>query len=520
MVHSIQGRAEFNSIISTKKVTVVEFTAVTWCGPCRMVAPLFDALAPRFPEVGFYKVEEEKEKELIHGEGIRAFPTFRFYYNGQMLDEVRGGDMNSVEANVNKYMAQYPSNPFQGTGHTLGGDSSNSFLTIDPREARLARFNIQSSSPPIVQPPENAKDAFSPEKNTMTESDEIMQLDQEDQEDEKLLQEALEREKLQSENNNMIEELREGIDPVLLDQLKDMGFDEAMSRKALNNTMSISGLASENTESSSHLEQAIQWIDLHQHDWQNFGNTSTSSTGEGGKKKLTADELKERIAKRRQQRTLLEKQQDIEREKKRREDGKLAQQQNEEIEKSIRKRELEKKKKEQKDAAKHRKEILARLEQDKMERMAKAGKKVVNPPNSTNVPPTTTSSSTSISSTKPTTVAPEGTGVFNEQEIMKAIQSLKQQKTRDVGLNALKLLQKYIGNIVKNPAEEKYRSINAENETFKTKVGHVVGGRALLKGIGFTRTIENKWTLSMDIDYDNLKIALNRIEYAVVNFYL
>merc|ERR1712146_64049 len=90
---------------------------------------------------------------------------------------------------------------------------------------------------------------------------------------------------------------------------------------------------SETTGSTSHLEQAIEWIDLHQHDWKTLANGPVSS-----KKKLTMDDLKKRIGERRQQRILLEKKQDIEREKKRREDGKLAQQQDEEIEKSIRKR--------------------------------------------------------------------------------------------------------------------------------------------------------------------------------------
>merc|ERR1712146_37710 len=105
----------------------------------------------------------------------------------------------------------------------------------------------------------------------------------------------------------------------------------------------------------------------HQDDWQTFGNSSSTSTGGSGKPKLTVEELKARIEKRRKERAILEKQQDIDREKRRREDGKLAQIQNEEIQKNLRKKEIEKKKKEKKDAEKQRKEILARLAQDKAE---------------------------------------------------------------------------------------------------------------------------------------------------------
>merc|ERR1712113_129033 len=99
----------------------------------------------------------------------------------------------------------------------------------------------------------------------------------------------------------MGEGLREHVDPSTLAQLVEMGFTEALCRKALNNAMAITGMANlpSNVDPSTttHLEQAIQWIDAHGEDWQTFETPKKSN-----KKKLTVEEIKARIVKRRRER--------------------------------------------------------------------------------------------------------------------------------------------------------------------------------------------------------------------------
>lgn len=57
---------------------VVDFYA-TWCGPCRMVAPILEELAGEYSDkVVIYKVDVDKEKELAADFGIRSIPTFLF----------------------------------------------------------------------------------------------------------------------------------------------------------------------------------------------------------------------------------------------------------------------------------------------------------------------------------------------------------------------------------------------------------------------------------------------------------
>ena len=65
----------------------------------------------------------------------------------------------------------------------------------------------------------------------------------------------------------------------------------------------------------------------------------------------------------------------------------------------------------------------------------------------------------------------------------------------NAGGHALKLLITFLGNIVKTPDEPKYRSINAAGNAFKTKLATLVGPIALLKGVGFAKSIDDKYIL-------------------------
>lgn len=65
----------------------------------------------------------------------------------------------------------------------------------------------------------------------------------------------------------------------------------------------------------------------------------------------------------------------------------------------------------------------------------------------------------------------------------------------NAGGHALKLLNTFLGNIVKCPEETKYRSINAESNAFKAKLATLVGPIALLKALGFVKSSDNKYIL-------------------------
>lgn len=82
MVKALTSEKEFDNLIaSEEKLIVVDFTA-TWCGPCRMIAPIFDQLAVDNPNVVFVKVDVDKLESVAGKCGISAMPTFQFYKGG------------------------------------------------------------------------------------------------------------------------------------------------------------------------------------------------------------------------------------------------------------------------------------------------------------------------------------------------------------------------------------------------------------------------------------------------------
>ncbi|KAK8953233.1 Thioredoxin H1 [Platanthera guangdongensis] len=85
--------------IDTKSLAVVDFTA-TWCGPCRMIAPIFADLAKKFPNVLFLKVDVDELKSVAQDWAIEAMPTFIFLKDGTIVDKIVGAQRDELPRKI------------------------------------------------------------------------------------------------------------------------------------------------------------------------------------------------------------------------------------------------------------------------------------------------------------------------------------------------------------------------------------------------------------------------------------
>ncbi|KAA1477212.1 thioredoxin [Dentipellis sp. KUC8613] len=98
----VNSVAEFHKLINGDKTVIFDFWA-TWCGPCRVISPIFEQLSSKYPNAEFYKVDVDEQADIAQEVGVRAMPTFIAFKNGQKLDEVVGANPPNLERLIAAY---------------------------------------------------------------------------------------------------------------------------------------------------------------------------------------------------------------------------------------------------------------------------------------------------------------------------------------------------------------------------------------------------------------------------------
>ena len=81
----------FQSEVIESSLPVLVDLWATWCGPCRMVAPIVEELAQEFEgrlKVG--KLDVDSEQKIAGNYGIRSIPTLLIFKEGKVVDQVVG----------------------------------------------------------------------------------------------------------------------------------------------------------------------------------------------------------------------------------------------------------------------------------------------------------------------------------------------------------------------------------------------------------------------------------------------
>jgi thioredoxin 1 len=90
MAEFIKDEAEFNSLLAESTVLVVDCTA-TWCGPCKLVAPLIDRLAEEYIDrAKIFKLDIDANRALVKQLGIRSIPAVIFFKAGEKVETIVG----------------------------------------------------------------------------------------------------------------------------------------------------------------------------------------------------------------------------------------------------------------------------------------------------------------------------------------------------------------------------------------------------------------------------------------------
>ena len=80
---------EYDALAVSSNLLVIDFYA-TWCGPCKMLAPVFEEVAAKYPDATFVKVNVDEEEELARKFRISVIPTLVFVKNGEAVKTTTG----------------------------------------------------------------------------------------------------------------------------------------------------------------------------------------------------------------------------------------------------------------------------------------------------------------------------------------------------------------------------------------------------------------------------------------------
>lgn len=95
---------EFNEV-QEKAVSLIDFSA-TWCGPCKMLAPVLDEVSEEMKDsVSFFNIDVDENPNLAEKFGVSSIPALVILKNGEKADmqvgfQPKAGIVNFINAQL------------------------------------------------------------------------------------------------------------------------------------------------------------------------------------------------------------------------------------------------------------------------------------------------------------------------------------------------------------------------------------------------------------------------------------